>query len=87
MVSANYSDSEDSGFEKALSDEHACRMDEHESIKPITTRKKRALAIGDELEFPDDQMMIYMSRHAEEIFEPKRILDEGDWLKSYREPD
>ena len=32
-------------------------------------------------------MMIYMSRHAEEIFEPKRILDNGDWLKYYREPD
>ena len=39
------------------------------------------------MEFPDDRMMIYMSRHAEEIFEPKRILDGGDWLNSYREPD
>lgn len=45
------------------------------------------LAIGDENTFADDRMMIYMSRHAEEIFEPKKILDDGDWLVSYREPD
>jgi len=28
-----------------------------------------------------------MTRFCEEIFEPKRILSSGDWLKSYREPD
>ena len=28
-----------------------------------------------------------MARFAEQVFEPKRILSDGDWLKSYREPD
>lgn len=28
-----------------------------------------------------------MTENAEDIFEPKRILTGGDWLKSYREPD
>ena len=32
-------------------------------------------------------MATYMARYAEEIFEPKRIVDSGDWLKSYKEPD
>ena len=31
--------------------------------------------------------MTYMTKYAEEIFEPKRVLTNGDWLKSYREPD
>ena len=90
MVSASayyYSEEDDNCFSRALSDEHACRMLEHEDIDPVCTKKKRKLAIGDENDFADDKMMIYMSRHAEEIFEPKRILDDGDWLNSYREPD
>ena len=32
-------------------------------------------------------MVTYMSKYAEQIFEPKRILDEGDWLRRHREPD
>lgn len=28
-----------------------------------------------------------MAKYAEEIFEPKRITDEGDWLRTHREPD
>ena len=32
-------------------------------------------------------MITYMTENAEAIFEPKRILTNGDWLKSYREPD
>ena len=32
-------------------------------------------------------MSIYMTRYREEIFEPKRVLTDGDWLKRYREPD
>ena len=32
-------------------------------------------------------MVTYMTKHAEEIFEPKRILTSGDWLKTQREPD
>jgi len=32
-------------------------------------------------------MATYMTRYCEEIFEPKRILDDGDWLARYREPD
>lgn len=87
MVSAQYEGSSEYGFPRALSDWHASRMYEHEDIEPVSSKKKRLTAIGDSLEFPDDPMMIYMSRHAEEIFEPKRILDSGDWLVSYREPD
>ena len=43
--------------------------------------------MGKESDFPSDPMAIYMTRYAEEIFEPKRVLTDGDWLKSYREPD
>ena len=32
-------------------------------------------------------MITYMTKYAEEIFEPKRILSSGDWLKSQREGD
>ena len=28
-----------------------------------------------------------MTKYAEEIFEPKRITDNGDWLCTHREPD
>ena len=28
-----------------------------------------------------------MTKHAEQIFEPKRVITNGDWLKSFREPD
>ena len=31
-------------------------------------------------------MVTYMTRYAEEIFEPKRILTSLDWLKRNREP-
>ena len=46
-----------------------------------------SVAVGSEADFPHDPMSIYMTRHAEEIFEPKKIIDDGDWLNSYREPD
>ena len=32
-------------------------------------------------------MVTYMTKHTEDIFEPKRILHSGDWLKTQREPD
>lgn len=53
----------------------------------MASKKKRALAVGTVADFPQDPMAIYMTRYAEEIFEPKRILDDGDWLNSYKEPD
>ena len=90
MVSASansYSKEDNNCFPRALSSEHAFRMLKHADIDPVCTKQKRKLAIGDEYDFAGDKMMIYMSRHAEEIFEPKRILDNGDWLKYYREPD
>ena len=43
--------------------------------------------MGDELDFLEDPMMTYMTRFAEEIFEPKRILNDEDWLKKNREQD
>lgn len=62
-------------------------MDEHIEIQTVMTKKQRQLAVGSEADFPDDLVATYMAKHAEEIFEPKRILTSGDWLKSYREPD
>ena len=38
-------------------------------------------------EFSHDPVTTYMSVHAEEVFEPKRILSKGDWLSKHREPD
>ena len=43
--------------------------------------------MGTEADFPDDRVVTYMSKYAEEIFEPKRVLTNGDWLKTTREPD
>ena len=43
--------------------------------------------MGSERDFVDDRVCTYMTKYAEEIFEPKRILTDGDWLKTYREPD
>ena len=72
---------------KALSEEHAIRMYENSDIDPVTSKKQRTLAVGSVGDFPQDAMSIYMTKYAEEIFEPKKILDDGDWLNSYREPD
>ena len=62
-------------------------MEEHEEISTVMTKQARKLAIGNTKDFPEDAMCTYMSTYAEQIFEPKRILDDGDWLKTYREPD
>ena len=51
------------------------------------TKQQRIQAIGKIDEFCNDRMTTYMSKHAEEIFEPKRILDDSDWLVTHREPD
>lgn len=59
----------------------------HATIKPVMTKQQRALAVGSERDFVDDRVATYMTKYAEDIFEPKRILTDGDWLKSYREPD
>mmetsp|Transcript_18639 Transcript_18639/g.22041 ORF Transcript_18639/g.22041 Transcript_18639/m.22041 type:complete len:90 (-) Transcript_18639:952-1221(-) len=32
-------------------------------------------------------MVAYFTKHAEEIFEPKRVLTDKDWLHKYREAD
>ena len=45
------------------------------------------MAVGTERDFPRDRVVTYMTKFAEEIFEPKRILTNGDWLKTTREPD
>ena len=51
------------------------------------SKQARRLAVGDVSDFPQDKVVAYMTKHAEEIFEPKRITSDSDWLKSYREPD
>ena len=70
-----------------MSVEVATRMVENADVKTYSTKEKRMKALGSERDFPKDAMMIYMTRHAEEIFEPKRVLHPGDWLKKYRNPD
>ena len=86
-VSAPKSRPKVSNVGKALSLEHATRMVEHAKINPVTSKEARRKAVGTEADFPNDAMASYLVRHAEEIFEPKRVLDPFDWLKKYREPD
>ena len=62
-------------------------MIEHRDINTVMTKQARRLAVGTEADFPEDPMSKYITKYCEEIFEPKRILNDGDWLKSYREPD
>ena len=50
-------------------------------------KEQRKKAVGAVNDFPQDKVITYMTKNAEEIFEPKRILSDGDWLKTYREPD
>ena len=72
---------------KALSREHRQKMVQHAKIVPVMTKEERVKAIGEVNEFSNDVVATYMAKYAEEIFEPKRILDDGDWLVTYREPD
>ena len=87
MVSANNNFNENDDIGKALSEEHAMKRWEHQGIKPVANKEQRLKAVGTANDFPDDAMSIYMTKYAEQIFEPKRILDSGDWLATYREPD
>ena len=43
--------------------------------------------MGSTKDFPEDAMAKYLTKYAEQIFEPKRILSNGDWLNRNREPD
>ena len=72
---------------KALSLEHARRMAEHAKINTVVSYKMRSKAVGTTGDFPEDVMAIYLTQFAEEIFEPKRVLTDSDWLKKNREPD
>ena len=72
---------------KALSAKHARAMARHAVIQPVMTKAQRLKAVGTVQDFPNDAMVTYMTKHTEEIFEPKRILSSGDWLKTQREPD
>ena len=72
---------------KALSERHARAMARHAVIQPVMTKAQRQKAVGTVQDFPNDAMVTYMTKYSEEIFEPKRILSSGDWLKSQREPD
>ena len=70
-----------------MSLEHAVRMVEHAGINPVASKAMRCKAVGLESDFVHDKMATYMTKYAEEIFEPKRILADGDWLREFREPD
>ena len=72
---------------KALSYEHKCKMIKHRAIAPVMKKEQRLKACGTIRDFLDDPMVTYMTKYAEEIFEPKRILTSGDWLKTQHEPD
>ena len=63
------------------------RMLDNKAIKPVMNKADRLKAVGSEVDFPLDPMTTYMTKYAEEIFEPKRITDEYDWLNKYREGD
>ena len=62
--------------------------DEQDRIQvPLTNSKKRREAIGKITDFIDDDLITYLTKYAENIFEPKRILNNTDWLKSNKEGD
>ena len=62
-------------------------MKAHRGKNTVMTKEQRILAIGPMNEFSYDLVTTYMSKHSEEIFEPKRILSPEDWLSQHREPD
>ena len=62
-------------------------MIEHADIVPVMTKAQRLKAVGTEADFPEDVVTTYVTKYCEEIFEPKRVLTPGDWLKTTREPD
>ena len=62
-------------------------MIKHSAIVPMMKKDQRLKAVGTIRDFPDDPMVTYLTKYVEEIFEPKRILSSGDWLKTQHEPD
>jgi len=72
---------------RALSINHAKRMKAHRGKNTVMTKEQRIRAIGPMDEFSHDLVTTYMSHHAEEVFEPKRILSRDDWLSQHKEPD
>ena len=74
---------------KALSAWHKKRMVENAKlgIDPVMKENQRQAAIGSQNDFCDDIVTTYMTRYAEEIFEPKRVLQSTEWLAMQREPD
>ena len=62
--------------------------DDADRIKtPLVSAQRRKDALGKTSDFLDDDLITYLTRHVEQIFEPKRILTKNDWLNSYNEPD
>ena len=54
--------------------------------QPVVNIKRRKDALGKKSDFETDALLNSLALHADEIFEPKRILSDKDWLKSYKEP-
>ena len=70
-----------------VSTEAQLRKEEHSHITPVVNKARRLAAVGTTQDFPNDPMLTYLTRNAERLFEPKRILTDGDWLVSHREGD
>jgi len=62
-------------------------MAAHANLPTVMNKKSRTKAVGSAQDFADDAMATYLTKHAEQIFEPKRVLSSNDWLARYREPD
>ena len=52
----------------------------------MANAKRRKDALGKKSDFEADDLLNSLALYAEEVFEPKRILTDKDWLKSYKEP-
>jgi hypothetical protein len=48
-------------------------------------KEDRLVAVGDSSDYPEDSLLNYMTSNAETLFEPKKILDDVDWLLKYKE--
>jgi hypothetical protein len=46
----------------------------------FSMKEHRLVAVGSDKDFPKDKLLNFLTANAEQLFEPKKILDYGDWL-------
>jgi hypothetical protein len=51
----------------------------------FSMKEDRLVAVGPDSAFPKDKLLNFLTANAETLFEPKRILDSGDWLLRQKE--